>query len=96
MIGHGVYKDSNEVRRLQVDIRIIGNHIINYHHSTRQCIVKGIHIQVCLLIFYGLNIVLGCTIMSLYILLGLFQSHIPVIDPHSRIKIDYYIEVKNK
>jgi hypothetical protein len=34
--------------------------------------------------------------MSLYILLGLFQSHIHVNDLHGRIKIDYCIEAKNK
>jgi hypothetical protein len=57
---------------------------------------KGIHIQVCLLVFHGLGIVLGCTMMSLYILLGLFQSHIHVIGLHGCIKVDYYIEAKNK
>jgi hypothetical protein len=46
---------------------------------------KGIHIQVCLLIFHGLGIVLGCSMMSLYILLGLFQSHIHVIGLHGHI-----------
>jgi hypothetical protein len=34
--------------------------------------------------------------MNLYIMLGLFRSHIPVIGLHGRIKIDYYIEVENK
>jgi hypothetical protein len=34
--------------------------------------------------------------MSLYILLGLFQSHIHVIYLHGRIKIDYYIDAENK
>jgi hypothetical protein len=68
MIRYGVLKDSHEVRRLQVDIRIIGDHIINSHHSTRQCMDMGIHIQVCLLVCHGLGIVLGCTMMSLYIL----------------------------
>jgi hypothetical protein len=96
MIGHGVPEDSCEVRQLQVDIRIIGDHIINYHHSTRQCMDKGIHIQACLLVFHGFGIVLGCTMMSLYILLGLFQNYIHVIGLHGRIKIDYCIEAKNK
>jgi hypothetical protein len=96
MVEHGIPEDSCEVRRLQVDIRIIGDHIINSHHSTRQCMDKGIHIQVCLLIFHGLSIILGCTMMSLYILLGLFQNHIHMIDLHDRIKIDYYIEAENK
>jgi hypothetical protein len=94
-IGHGVPEDSREVRRLQVDIGIIGHHIINSHHSMRQYMDKGIHIQVCLLVFHGLGIVLGCTMMSLYILLGLFQSHIHVIGFHGRIKVDYYIETEN-
>jgi hypothetical protein len=48
---------------------------------------KGIHIHVRLLIFHGLGIVLGCTMMSLYILLGLFQSHIYVIGLHGRISL---------
>jgi hypothetical protein len=34
--------------------------------------------------------------MSLYILLGLFCSHIHVIGLHGHIKIDYYIEAENK
>jgi hypothetical protein len=34
--------------------------------------------------------------MSIYIMLGLFQSHIPVIDLYGRIKIDYCIEAENK
>jgi hypothetical protein len=34
--------------------------------------------------------------MNLYIMLGLFRSHIPVTGLHGRIKIDYYIEVENK
>jgi hypothetical protein len=57
---------------------------------------KGIHIQVSLLIFHGLGIVLGCTMMSLYILFGLFQSHIHVIGLYGRIKVDYCIEPENK
>jgi hypothetical protein len=57
---------------------------------------KGIHIQVRLLVFHGLGIVLGCTMMSLCIMLGLFQNHIHVIGPHGRIKIDYCIEAENK
>jgi hypothetical protein len=72
MIEHGVPKDNREVRRLQVDIRIIGDHIINSHHSTRQCMDNGSHIQVCLLVCHSLGIVLGHTMMSLYSLLGLF------------------------
>jgi hypothetical protein len=47
---------------------------------------KGIHIHVCLLVFHGLGIVLGCTMMSLYILLGLFRNHIHVIGLHGCIK----------
>jgi hypothetical protein len=96
MIGYGVPKESHEVGRLQVDIRIIGDHIINSDHSTCQCMDKGIHIQVCLLVFYFLGIVLGCTMMSLCILLGLFQSHIHVISLHGRIKVDYCIDAENK
>jgi hypothetical protein len=46
--------------------------------------------------FNGLGIVIGCTMMSLYILLGLFQSHIHVISLHGRIKVDYCIEAENK
>jgi hypothetical protein len=57
---------------------------------------KGIHIQVCLLVFQGLSIVLGCTMMSLYILLGLFQNYIYMIGLHGHIKIDYCIEAENK
>jgi hypothetical protein len=87
-IGHGVPKGSREVIGLQVDIRIIGDHIINSHHLMRQCMDKGINIQVCLLVFHGLDIVLGCIMMSLYILLELFQSHMHVIDLHGRIKVD--------
>jgi hypothetical protein len=34
--------------------------------------------------------------MSLYIFLGLFQSHIHVIGLHGHIKVDYCIEAKNK
>jgi predicted esterase len=49
---------------------------------------KGVHIHVCLLICHGLGMVLGCTMMSLYILLGLCRSHIHVIDLHGRIKVD--------
>jgi hypothetical protein len=48
------------------------DHIINSHHSMCQCMDKGVHIQVCLLVCHDLGIVLGCTMMSLYILLGLF------------------------
>jgi hypothetical protein len=48
MIEHGVPEESHEVERLQLDIRIIGDHIINSHHSMRQCMDKGIDIQVCL------------------------------------------------
>jgi hypothetical protein len=77
-------------------IPIIDDHIINSHHSTCQCMDKRIRIQVCFLVCYGLGIVLGCTMMSLYIMLGLFQSHIPLISLHGRIKIDYCIEAKNK
>jgi hypothetical protein len=44
MTRHRVPEDSHEVRRLRVGIRIIGDHVINYHHSTRQCMDKGIHI----------------------------------------------------
>jgi hypothetical protein len=88
--------DNCEVRRLQVGIRIIGDHIINSHHSACQCMDKGIRIQVCFLICHGPGIVLGCSMMSLYIILGLFQSHIPLIDLHGRIKIDYCIEVEYK
>jgi hypothetical protein len=95
MIGHEVPEDNCMVR-LQVDIMIIGGHIINSHHSTCQYMDKGIHIRVYLLIFHGLGIVLGSTMMSLYIFLGLFQSHIHVIGLHGRIKIDYCIDVKNK
>jgi hypothetical protein len=95
-IGHGVPEDSHEVRSLQVKIRIISDHIIDSQHSTRQCMDKGICIYVCLLVCHGLGIVFGRTMMSLYILLGLFRSHIHVIDLHGRIKIDYYIEAKNK
>jgi hypothetical protein len=95
MIRHGVPEDSCEVRRLQVDNRIIGDHIINSHHSMCQCMDKGIHIQVCLVVFHGLGIVLGCTMMSLYILFGLFQSHIHVIDLLGHIKVDYCIEAEN-
>jgi hypothetical protein len=95
-IRHRVFEDNREVRRLQVDTRIIGDHIINFHHLMHQCIDKGIHIQVCLLVFHDLDMVVGCTMMSLYILHGLFQSHIHVIDLHGCIKIDYYIEDKNK
>jgi hypothetical protein len=47
---------------------------------------KGIHIQVCLLVCHDLGIVLGCIMMNLYILLGLFQNHIHVIDLHGHIK----------
>jgi hypothetical protein len=54
-----------------VDIMIIGDHIINSHHSMRQCMDKWISIQVCLLVCHGLGVVLGCTMMSLYVLLGL-------------------------
>jgi hypothetical protein len=96
MIGHGVPKDSREIRRLQTNIRIIGDHTINSYHSTRQCMNKGDHIQVCLLVCHGLGIVLRCTMMSLYILLGLFQNHIHVIGLHGRMKIDYCIDAKNK
>jgi hypothetical protein len=95
-IGHGVPEDSGEVRRLKVDIMIIVDHIINSHHSACQCMGKGIHIDVCLLVCHDFGIVLGCTMMSLYILLGLFQSHIHVISLHGHIKIDYFIEAKNK
>jgi hypothetical protein len=95
MIGHGVPKESRKVGRLQVDIRIIGDHIINSHRSMRQYMDKGIHIQVCLLVFHGLGIVLRCTMLSLYILLGLFQSHMHVIGLHGRIKVDYSIEAEN-
>jgi hypothetical protein len=49
-IGHGVPEDSRKVRRMQVDIRIIGDYIINSYHSTRQYMDKEIHIQVCLLV----------------------------------------------
>jgi hypothetical protein len=58
-IGHGVPEDNHKIRTLQVDIRIIGDHIINSYHSTHQCMDNGIHIQVCLLIFHGLGIVLA-------------------------------------
>jgi hypothetical protein len=34
--------------------------------------------------------------ISIYILLGLFQNHIHVIGLHDRMKIDYCIEAKNK
>jgi hypothetical protein len=34
-IGHGVLEHSHEVRSLQVDIRIIGDYIIDSHHSMR-------------------------------------------------------------
>jgi hypothetical protein len=44
MIGHGALKDNHEVRRLQVNIRIIGDHIINSHHSMHH-MDKAIHIQ---------------------------------------------------
>jgi hypothetical protein len=44
-IGHGVFENSCKVKRLQVDIRIIADHIINSHHSMRQCMDKGIYIQ---------------------------------------------------
>jgi hypothetical protein len=57
---------------------------------------KGIHIQVCLLVCHGLGIVLGRIIMSIYILLRLFRSHIHVIGLPRCIKIDYYIETKNR
>jgi hypothetical protein len=78
------------------DIRIIGDHIINSYHSMCQCMDKGISIQVCLLVFHGFGIVLGCTMMSLYILLRLFQSYIHVIGLHGRIEVDYCLEAKNK
>jgi hypothetical protein len=39
-------------------------------------------------ICHDLGIVLGCTMMSLYILLGLCQSHIHVIDLHGSNKVD--------
>jgi hypothetical protein len=48
------------------------------------------------LVFHGLGIVLGCTMMSLYILLELFRNHIHMISLHGCIKIDYCIEAKNK
>jgi hypothetical protein len=80
---------------MQVYIKTIGDHTINSHHSMRQCMDKGIHIQVCLLVLHDLGIVLGCTIMSLYILFGRFQSHIHVIGIHGRIRVDYCIEAEN-
>jgi hypothetical protein len=95
-IGHGFSEDNREVRSLQVEIRIIDDHIIDSQHSTRQYMDKGICIQVCLLVFHGLGTVFGCTMMSLYILLGLFQSHIHVIGLYGCIKIDYYIEAKSR
>jgi hypothetical protein len=94
-IIHGVLEDSYKIRSLQVEIRIIGDYIIDSQHSTRQCVDKGFHIQVCLLVCHGLVIVLGRTMMSLYILVGLFWSHIYVIGLHDCIKIDYCIEAKN-
>jgi hypothetical protein len=57
-IRHGVPKDIRKIRRLQVDIRIIGDDIINFHRSTCQCMDKGIHIQVHLLVCHGFSIVL--------------------------------------
>jgi hypothetical protein len=89
MIGYVVPEDSRKVIRLQVDIKFIGGHIINSHHSTHQHMDNGIHIQVCLLVCHGLGIVFVCTMMSLYILLGLYQSHIHMIGLHGSINIDY-------
>jgi hypothetical protein len=74
----------------------IGDHIINSHHSTCQCMDKEIHIHVSLLVYHDLSIVFGCTLMSLYILFGLCQSHVHVIGLHGRIKTEDCIEVKNK
>jgi hypothetical protein len=56
---------------------------------------KGIRIQVCLLVFHDHGIVIERIIMSLYILLVLFQCHIHMIGLHGHIKIDYYIEAEN-
>jgi hypothetical protein len=45
MIEHEVPKDSRDAKRLQVDIRITGDHIINSHNSIHQCMDKEIHIE---------------------------------------------------
>jgi hypothetical protein len=41
---HGVPKESREVKSLQVEVMIIGDHIIDSQHSTHQYMGKGIHI----------------------------------------------------
>jgi hypothetical protein len=71
LIGH---KDTNSyvvMNCTHLSPKIIGNHIIKVQHLGDMRI--GIHMQVCLFIRPDFCMVLGCSIMSIYILDRLYQ-----------------------
>jgi len=53
LIGHGDPKNDHEVKSLHIGIKIIGDHIINFHCKAHRCMDNGIHIQVCCLVHQG-------------------------------------------
>ena len=72
----------------QRKINNIGDHLIGIHCLSCQCMCHGLHIQVYLILVHGLIMILGWYVMTINILLILYQGvMIYMIGHHGRIKI---------
>ena len=72
----------------QRKINTIGDNLFGIHRLFRQCMCHGVDIQVYPILVHGLIMILGLYVMTISILLMLYQGvMIYMIGHHGRIKI---------